>query len=59
MRPPSHYGRAWRLHAVTQLEIASTDLRSLIITGRDLRYLVPEAVRDLIVRTGCYAPSSR
>ena len=47
------------VHAVTQLEIASTDLRALILSGRDLRYLVPEAVRDLIVRTGCYAPSSR
>ncbi|HXR18599.1 MAG TPA: nicotinate-nucleotide adenylyltransferase [Steroidobacteraceae bacterium] len=47
------------VHAVTQLEIASTDLRALIVSGRDLRYLVPDAVRDLIVRTGCYAPSSR
>jgi nicotinate-nucleotide adenylyltransferase len=47
------------VHAVTQLEIASTDLRALILSGRDLRYLVPEAVRDLILRTGCYAPSSR
>jgi len=43
------------VQAVTQLEIASTDLRSLITTGSDLRYLVPEPVRDLIVRTGCYA----
>jgi nicotinate-nucleotide adenylyltransferase len=47
------------VHAVTQLEIASTDLRALILSGRDLRYLVPDAVRDLIVRTGCYALSSR
>ncbi|HEY3809602.1 MAG TPA: nicotinate-nucleotide adenylyltransferase [Steroidobacteraceae bacterium] len=47
------------VHAVTQLEIASTDLRALILSGRDLRYLVPDAVRDLIVRTGCYAPSRR
>jgi len=46
------------VHAVTQLEIASTDLRALILSGRDLRYLVPEAVRDLILRTGCYAPST-
>jgi nicotinate-nucleotide adenylyltransferase len=47
------------IQAVTQLEIASTDLRQLIITGRDLRYLVPEAVRAIILRTGCYAPGSR
>jgi len=56
-----HGSTAGRIHvqAVTQLEIASTDLRSLLLSGRDLRYLVPEAVRDLIVRTGCYAPSRR
>ena len=43
------------VQAVTQLEIASTDLRQLITSGRDLRYLVPDAVRDIILRTGCYA----
>jgi nicotinate-nucleotide adenylyltransferase len=47
------------VHAVTQLEIASTDLRALILSGRDLRYLVPDSVRELIVRSGCYAPSRR
>ena len=47
------------IQSVTQLEIASTDLRQLILTGRDLRYLVPEAVRDIILRTGCYAPGTR
>jgi len=46
------------VHAVTQLEIASTDLRALILAGRDLRYLVPEPVRDLILRSGCYAARS-
>ena len=50
----SSAGRIY-VHAVTQLEIASTDLRALILAGRDLRYLVPEPVRDLILRTGCYA----
>jgi nicotinate-nucleotide adenylyltransferase len=47
------------IHAVTQLEIASTELRQLLLGGRDLRYLVPEAVRDIILRTGCYAARSR
>ncbi len=47
------------VHAVTQLEIASTDLRALILSGRDLRYLVPDAVRDLIQRSGCYAAPRR
>ena len=55
---PSIAGRI-HVHAVTQLEIASTDLRALILSGRVLRYLVPDAVRDLIVRTGCYASAGR
>src|ERR1700756_767987 len=44
------------LRVVTQLEISSTDLRALIIGGRDPRYLVPEAVRQIILETRCYAP---
>jgi nicotinate-nucleotide adenylyltransferase len=43
------------VHAVTQLEISSTELRQLIIAGRDPRYLVPDPVRDIINETGCYA----
>jgi nicotinate-nucleotide adenylyltransferase len=42
------------VHPVTQLEISSTDLRNIIVSGRDPRYLVPDAVRDIILRTGCY-----
>ncbi len=56
-----HVSAAGRIYvrAVTQLEIASTDLRALIMSGQDLRYLVPDAVRDLIARTGCYAAHNR
>lgn len=56
-----HESRAGRIfvHAVTQLEISSTDLRSLIHGNRDLRYLVPEAVRELIITSGCYAQPQR
>jgi nicotinate-nucleotide adenylyltransferase len=43
------------VHAVTQLEISSTEIRQLILSGSDLRYLVPDAVRAIIQRTGCYA----
>src|SRR6266566_820057 len=43
------------VHAVTQLEISSTELRSLIIAGRDPRYLVPDEVRQIILDTRCYA----
>jgi nicotinate-nucleotide adenylyltransferase len=45
------------VHAVTQLEISSTELRQLIVAGRDPRYLVPDEVRDIILETRCYAPS--
>src|SRR5919109_1287867 len=36
------------VHAVTQLEISSTELRQIIDAGRDPRFLVPDAVRDII-----------
>jgi len=48
-------GRVY-VHAVTQLEISSTELRQLIISGRDPRYLVPDPVRQIIRETRCYAP---
>jgi len=40
---------------VTQLEISSTGLREQLAAGHDPRYLVPDAVREVIVRTGCYS----
>jgi nicotinate-nucleotide adenylyltransferase len=43
------------IHAVTQLEISSTEVRKLIGAGRDPRYLMPDAVRTLIAETGCYS----
>jgi nicotinate-nucleotide adenylyltransferase len=42
------------VHAVTQLEIASTDIRDLVAAGRDPRFLMPDAVRDLIIESECY-----
>jgi nicotinate-nucleotide adenylyltransferase len=42
------------VHAVTQLEISSTELRQIIETGRDPRYLVPESVREIIRETRSY-----
>jgi nicotinate-nucleotide adenylyltransferase len=45
---------------VTQLEISSTDLRDIIVSNRDPRYLMPDAVRDIIIETGCYTrPTTR
>lgn len=40
---------------VTSLEISSTELRELLQRGGDPRYLVPEAVRTMIIESGCYA----
>jgi nicotinate-nucleotide adenylyltransferase len=52
-----HEERAGRVYvrAVTQLEISSTELRALITSGGDPRYLVPDEVRQIIVETRCYA----
>ncbi len=43
------------VHAVTQLEISSTELRQLIARGRDPRYLVPDSVCKVLRETGWYA----
>ena len=52
-----HKSKAGRIyvHAVTQLEISSTELRQIIDAGRDPRFLVPDAVREIIRESGCYA----
>jgi nicotinate-nucleotide adenylyltransferase len=42
------------IHAVTQLEISSTELRKMIAAGKDPRYLMPDAVRAIIEETACY-----
>ena len=42
------------VHAVTQLEIASTEIRSLVAEGYDPRYLMPDSVRDAILESSCY-----
>lgn len=52
-----HEQRANRIHihAVTQLEISSTEIRDLVVAGRDPRFLMPDVVRDVIVNSQCYA----
>lgn len=51
-----HEAKAGRIfiHAVTQLEISSTEVRNLVASGRDPRYLMPDPVRDIIQRSACY-----
>lgn len=43
---------------VTQLEIASTDIREIVSAGRDPRFLLPDAVREYIQSSGCYATAA-
>jgi nicotinate-nucleotide adenylyltransferase len=43
-----------RIEPVTQLDISSSAIRALVAAGDDPRYLVPDAVRDIILSTGCY-----
>ena len=43
------------VHAVTQLEISSTDLRASIRAGLDPMFLMPDSVRQIIIETECYA----
>ena len=43
------------IHDVTQLEIASTDIRELVGAGREPRFLLPDAVYEVIIESGCYA----
>lgn len=42
------------VHAVTQLEISSSAVRELVAAGGDPRFLVPDEVRNLIEKSGCY-----
>lgn len=42
------------VHAVTQLEISSTEIRELIMAGRDPRFLMPDDVREVILNSNCY-----
>lgn len=46
------------VHAVTQLEIASTDLRASIRAGLDPMFLMPDPVRQIIIDTECYAKNA-
>ena len=43
------------IHDVTQLEISSTEIRELVAVGRDPRFLMPDVVREVIEKSGCYA----
>lgn len=44
-----------RLIEVTDLEISASDIRQRIQDGRSTRYLLPDAVREAVEKTGAYA----
>jgi len=46
---------AWvRLVPISALDISSSDIRARIRNGRSIRYLVPEPVREAVLRSGVY-----
>ncbi len=45
---------AIRVQPVTRLEISSSAIRALAVAGGDVRFLVPDAVRDVIIDSACY-----
>jgi nicotinate-nucleotide adenylyltransferase len=45
-----------RLIEVTALDISSSDIRARLRGGRSVRYLLPEAVREAVLRSGVYGP---
>ena len=56
-----HQAKAGKIyiHDVTQLEISSSDIRNLVNMGRDPRFLLPDAVSDVISKSGCYVQASK
>ena len=53
----SQFGRI-HVMPVTQLEIASTNLREMVRSGNDPKYLTPDSVRAIIEESNCYAENS-
>lgn len=43
------------VHEGTRLDLSSSAVRAVVAAGRDPRYLMPEAVRRIILATGTYA----
>jgi nicotinate-nucleotide adenylyltransferase len=50
------HGRLW-VQPVTQLEISSSAIRALVAAGGDPRFLVPEAVRAIILDSQVFRPA--
>ncbi len=53
-KPDGHHGGRINIIAVTQLQISSSQIRRDLAEQRDIRFLVPLAVRDYIYDHGLY-----
>lgn len=51
-------GQGFRSVPVTRLDISSSDIRARVREGRPIRYLVPDAVRNIIERNRLYRAAS-
>ncbi len=47
-----------RLLEITALEISASAIRSRLHSGRSVRYLLPEAVHEAILSSGCYSAAA-
>lgn len=48
-----------RVLPVTRIDVSSSEIRSRFSEGRELRYLVPDAVRAIVEREALYRPANR
>jgi nicotinate-nucleotide adenylyltransferase len=49
-------GSRLRMLAITALDVSSSDVRARLRAARSVRYLLPEAIHDAVVRSGVYGP---
>jgi nicotinate-nucleotide adenylyltransferase len=50
-------GTTLQLLAITALDVSASEIRERIASGRSVRYLIPPAVHDAVLASGCYGPS--
>ena len=55
--PDHHLADRLERVPIPEIGISSTDLRERVATGRSIRYLVPDAVRDHVLRHRLYVPA--
>ena len=44
-----------RIVEITALDVSASAIRAGIRAGRSVRYLLPEAIHEAVVQSGCYA----